>query len=165
MAAPHPPVAPKPLPIYCSRCGYNLTGLTLPRCPECGTPFDATTVSTSPAGPLRWRSSVTMLLGAPLFIGLALTALIWIEEKASGGVHEAWVAFVLVVAAAAAVCTSIIVGRRLARRLARKAPSDPPSPATVSMTLAFGGLFFLAQCCIGFAVFFVGCTVTLMALM
>jgi hypothetical protein len=25
----------------CRKCGYNLTGLTEPRCPECGTPFDA----------------------------------------------------------------------------------------------------------------------------
>jgi predicted RNA-binding Zn-ribbon protein involved in translation (DUF1610 family) len=24
----------------CSKCGYNLTGLMEPRCPECGTPFD-----------------------------------------------------------------------------------------------------------------------------
>lgn len=23
----------------CEHCGYNLTGLTEPRCPECGTPF------------------------------------------------------------------------------------------------------------------------------
>ena len=24
----------------CARCGYDLQGLTEPRCPECGTPFD-----------------------------------------------------------------------------------------------------------------------------
>ena len=24
----------------CTRCGYLLTGLAEPRCPECGTPFD-----------------------------------------------------------------------------------------------------------------------------
>ncbi len=24
----------------CRRCGYDLTGLTEPRCPECGTPFE-----------------------------------------------------------------------------------------------------------------------------
>lgn len=24
----------------CKNCGYNLTGLTVPRCPECGTKFD-----------------------------------------------------------------------------------------------------------------------------
>jgi hypothetical protein len=26
--------------LRCPRCGYNLTGLTLPRCPECGATFD-----------------------------------------------------------------------------------------------------------------------------
>ena len=29
----------RPTPECCS-CGYNLTGLTTPRCPECGEPFD-----------------------------------------------------------------------------------------------------------------------------
>ena len=27
------------MPGYCQKCGYNLRGLTKPRCPECGTPF------------------------------------------------------------------------------------------------------------------------------
>ena len=30
---------PRVRPGHCIRCAYNLTGLTEPRCPECGTPF------------------------------------------------------------------------------------------------------------------------------
>ena len=32
--------------IYCARCRYNLTGLTVPRCPECGQPFKTVTEGT-----------------------------------------------------------------------------------------------------------------------
>ena len=27
--------------LYCKSCGYNLKGLTEPRCPECGTEFSS----------------------------------------------------------------------------------------------------------------------------
>src|SRR3990172_6761158 len=30
---------------HCKKCGYDLRGLSLPRCPECGTPFSTETPS------------------------------------------------------------------------------------------------------------------------
>ena len=33
---------------WCTRCGYNLTALTTPRCPECSTEFDPSTIPQSP---------------------------------------------------------------------------------------------------------------------
>jgi ribosomal protein L40E len=36
-------------PSRCSRCGYLLYGLTEPRCPECGTPCDLSSVGGPPA--------------------------------------------------------------------------------------------------------------------
>lgn len=32
-------LSPKPGPGHCQSCGYNLQGLTMPRCPECAQPF------------------------------------------------------------------------------------------------------------------------------
>lgn len=33
---------------YCAQCGYSLKGLTEPRCPECGTPFNPESGSSAP---------------------------------------------------------------------------------------------------------------------
>ena len=35
----HPPIPPQ-WDLRCCHCSYNLTGLTVYRCPECGKPFD-----------------------------------------------------------------------------------------------------------------------------
>jgi predicted amidophosphoribosyltransferase len=38
----------EPEPTHCPACGYDLTGLPLPRCPECGTPFPRPVPSDAP---------------------------------------------------------------------------------------------------------------------
>ena len=45
--------------LFCLTCDYNLRGLTVHRCPECGTPFDpaALAVRSVPWGPLVWESA------------------------------------------------------------------------------------------------------------
>ena len=35
-------------PGFCQKCGYNLRGLTKPRCPECSTEFDPSTIPSQP---------------------------------------------------------------------------------------------------------------------
>ena len=35
-----------PAPARCAQCGYLLSGLTVARCPECGTPFDPALLKT-----------------------------------------------------------------------------------------------------------------------
>lgn len=36
---------------HCRECGYQLAGLTQPRCPECGTPFDPAALGSLPGPP------------------------------------------------------------------------------------------------------------------
>lgn len=43
----HPPPAKEQYP-RCESCGYNLTGLTEARCPECGIPFDPKLLADQP---------------------------------------------------------------------------------------------------------------------
>lgn len=47
--------------IYCLECGYDLTGLPEPRCPECGTAFD-------PADPMTYRNTPYSVWRVPLWL-------------------------------------------------------------------------------------------------
>ena len=42
-----PPAVPADQDAFCIHCQYNLRGLTEPRCPECGKPFDPAALNTS----------------------------------------------------------------------------------------------------------------------
>lgn len=41
------PAVPADQDAFCTHCQYNLRGLTEPRCPECGRPFDPANLHTS----------------------------------------------------------------------------------------------------------------------
>jgi len=71
----------------CSNCGYNLFGLSTPRCPECGTPFDpnASPIDDWASDPrnvedvrairrerLLGAIGTLLLIGGMIFTGLAL---------------------------------------------------------------------------------------------
>lgn len=65
---------------HCWQCGYELTGLTTPRCPECGRPFDPADPSTMNLGKPMGRLARWMLRGvsrpiAALFLLAALLIL------------------------------------------------------------------------------------------
>jgi hypothetical protein len=52
----------------CFNCGYNLTGLVHPRCPECGLEITPETRALAPPSTLRWGRFLAgaALVGAPL---------------------------------------------------------------------------------------------------
>jgi hypothetical protein len=101
-----------------------------------------------------------MVLAVPAAHLLVFPAAYVIEEVI--GLHG-FAPFIvwLFLAAAAGLATSVIAGRRLARRLARRHPGDPPTPATVGMTLLFGSIFFGSQVVLSAVMFFTGCVCTL----
>jgi hypothetical protein len=49
-------------PIYCRKCRYQLNGLELHRCPECGQPFDPEDLKTISTN-LKGKRDVTVYLG------------------------------------------------------------------------------------------------------
>lgn len=60
-------------PILCDKCGYDLTGNTSGKCPECGAP--ASKVGRMPP---QWRILV-IVLGVPA--ALLTVALVWLTLK------------------------------------------------------------------------------------
>lgn len=84
-------IQPESVPaMYCRECGYQLTGLSEPRCPECGRPFepaDPASFLTHPKGWIRrrWLRRVTLAAAGLLVLaGADLLCLYipWQREQA-----------------------------------------------------------------------------------
>ena len=67
--------------MFCRGCGYQLNGLTTPRCPECGRPFDPANRRTWRAKPKRrgvWVSARWVLLATMVLFVLAASPVVWL---------------------------------------------------------------------------------------
>jgi len=73
--APHP-TAHEPAR-FCWKCGYELRGLTTPRCPECGRGFDSTNPHTYRRRPIRWWHRYVKRLAMGLLTIVVLLAMVW----------------------------------------------------------------------------------------
>ena len=156
-----------PVTLYCSNCGYNLTGVCTSEkptgnCPECGTPFDfqllrgkGGIVHPGVTGPLLW------LLAPPLAIaGAALLSMI--AGNATAGNVAGNPAFYLGVGVAglavlAGIALSIFTARRIARRMVMRPPGSRPTLGSTGLTILFSGIFVCCQGALAFTLFFFGC--------
>ncbi|MCX5661002.1 MAG: hypothetical protein NTW19_15040 [Planctomycetota bacterium] len=161
MTQPNEPQSQPPtdLKLHCLKCGYNLTGLSTQVCPECGRPFTWAELTAAAAAPKFNHGAMAI---ASFFLPPAIVAaLIAFIALTPGGIPGSGTVLLggLQLALLFAVVGSFYRGRYFARRLARKLPSDPPTPATVGMTLVYGVaslalqamliLFVLASLCSG----------------
>ena len=64
--------------IYCIKCRYSLFGLTSPRCPECGQPFD-------PNDPTTYLTTDRVVHPVHMVIGFAIVGVMLVLAAASGG--------------------------------------------------------------------------------
>lgn len=87
-----PPAADLPyVGLRCPGCGYELTGASEPRCPECGRAFDPVGLSRGPAWWQRRPSWWVTLLAVLLAVYLPNTWIFWIDYPWSGGYRMHWV--------------------------------------------------------------------------
>ena len=148
--------------LYCPNCGYNLTGLTEERCPECGGRFSRAELAA--IGGIRYPS-----LGVPLAVLLlppvVFTVLSFVAFSIDGSspANDAlsFLFAMMGLCALAGLALAIFTGRRIARRLAMRPPKSRPNINSVVLTIIFALIFFTSQLCLGFFGFFVGCTMNL----
>jgi Kef-type K+ transport system membrane component KefB len=149
--------------LYCPKCGYNLTGLTEDRCPECGGGFSRAELAA--IGGIKYRSLgiplASLLLPPIVFTVLSFLAFSIDGRSSSSGPMLSFLFVLMGLCALAGLALSIFTGRRLARRLAMRPPKSRPNINSVVLTIIFALIFFSAQFCLGFFGFFVGCAMNI----
>jgi hypothetical protein len=142
--------------LYCPKCGYNLTGLTEDRCPECGEKFSRAELAA--IGGIKHPSIVWFLVVLTL-LPIVFAVLVF-KVFEPGAIQDMFGQFALVfvgIYVLLSLGSSIFTARNIARRLVMRPPKSRPNLGSVALTIVFSLIFFLTQGFLVFVGFFVGC--------
>ncbi len=118
----------------CFNCDYDLTGLSVNRCPECGTPFN-------PVGAARpSRVSVGGAILTLVMVPLLSIAAFWVFSDSS----ETLLSVVLCLAAATAIVSSGWLAVRLTRTVGPTPTEERVARVLYGLLLMFA--FLVIQC-------------------
>lgn len=131
---------PQKLP-HCLKCGYSLTGLTEPRCPECGREFDPLDPRSFQIGPLNRLQRAALAAPGRIFNGAAVaTAILTCAAAAPPG---GYFLLILIVVKAWIVLAAVWVVRSILRGIAASRANATLSKAD-ARRWAFAPTAFLA---------------------
>ncbi len=107
--------------LYCPNCGYNLTGLSEHRCPECGGPFSRQHLEeeVSCAGELIRKIRIKMFLFPLLYAALIPC---WFSIPTSASDHHSpmfWLVIIILISAVPVFVPPIWTGWTLGKQYAR----------------------------------------------
>lgn len=156
-----------PITLYCSQCGYNLTGVCSAEqpagaCPECGAGFDyqylvkeGGMVFPPIRGPLLWLLAPPFMAVGVCLSGFMLLAAANSSESLEVIVWGSLVLAGLILLLGFGLC--VFTGRRLARRVAARPPGSGPNLGSTTLTILFATVFATAQVTLACSLFFFGC--------